>query len=128
MQTNSVTELAKWRTRAAAERTLLAWIRNTLLLLGVGIAIGYVSEIFVRNFPDANRDVALELLRTLGLLSIALALVLLALAIWQHKLVISALGRSDYLLLSGRPMELATTMAILIYGLVALCVLLFKLL
>ncbi|MBE9042696.1 DUF202 domain-containing protein [Oscillatoriales cyanobacterium LEGE 11467] len=125
MPTNPLTELAKLRTRAAAERTLLSWVRSTLLLLELGIAIGYVSDIFVQRFPGANREEFRELFRPLGLLTITLALILLVLAMWQHRIAIDSLRRENYILLSGRSMELASTVAVSIYGLIALCILLF---
>lgn len=126
MAANTTTELAKWRTWAAAERTLLAWVRSTLMLLGFGIVLGYLSGIPAQKLPNMSLVLTSESLRTLGLLSIALALVLLGLAIWQHRIIISSLCRADYVLLSGWPMEKASTMAVLTYSLVALVILLFK--
>ncbi|WRH67064.1 MAG: DUF202 domain-containing protein [Planktothrix sp. GU0601_MAG3] len=40
------TELAKYRSRAAADRTLMAWIRTSLSLIGFGFGIPTI----VRNY------------------------------------------------------------------------------
>jgi uncharacterized membrane protein YidH (DUF202 family) len=45
---NLANELAKERNRAAAERTLMAWIRTALSLIGFGFGIGKLSA-----FTDA---------------------------------------------------------------------------
>ncbi|MEM8502272.1 MAG: DUF202 domain-containing protein [Cyanobacteria bacterium P01_D01_bin.1] len=124
---NSSTELSKWRTRVAAERTLLAWVRSTLTLLQVGIVTAHISKLFVHRFPGAHQAVDLELLNVLGLLSIVIALILLALALCQYKISTGSLRRLDYAWLPGEPIELASTLSVTIYGLVAVGTLLSKL-
>lgn len=41
--TNTSTELAKERNREAADRTLMAWIRTALSLIGFGFGIGKLN-------------------------------------------------------------------------------------
>src|SRR5882757_2706696 len=41
---NTATELTKERNRLAADRTLMAWIRTSLSLIGFGFGIGKVYE------------------------------------------------------------------------------------
>ena len=41
---NTATELTKERNRLAADRTLMAWIRTALSLIGFGFGIGKVYE------------------------------------------------------------------------------------
>jgi putative membrane protein len=42
---NTATELTKERNRLAADRTLMAWIRTSLSLIGFGIGKAYESEV-----------------------------------------------------------------------------------
>ena len=41
---NTATEITKERNRLAADRTLIAWIRTALSLIGIGIGIGKLFE------------------------------------------------------------------------------------
>ncbi len=95
------------------------------MLLELGIVISQISETFVQNFPEASRNLEFEELRVIGLLSIGLALVLLALAMWQYIAAVRSLRRPDYTSLPSHPLEIASTAAVLLYGLSALCILFF---
>ena len=41
---NESTQLARERNSAAADRTLMAWIRTSLSLIGFGFGIGIISR------------------------------------------------------------------------------------
>ena len=52
-------ELAKERNRAAAERTINAWIGNCLSLIGTGVAIDQISRSLRQRFSVAAIEEAL---------------------------------------------------------------------
>lgn len=124
--TNTTTELAKQRNRAAAERTLLAWIEPCLTLLGLGIAIDRIFAALLKVFPDGDRSMTEQVSHVLGLSIIALGLGILALAIWQYKISTRFIQREDYILMSSRPTILAATTAVVLFGIVSAIVVLFR--
>ncbi|MDX2493596.1 MAG: DUF202 domain-containing protein [Desulfuromusa sp.] len=48
--------LTRERNREAAERTLLAWIRTSLSLVGSGFAVGKFARYMESAFPDITLD------------------------------------------------------------------------
>lgn len=75
------TELARERTRAAADRTLMAWIRTALSLISFGFGVGKVFDLLAEAFPEKHLDplraslvVAISLV-TLGVLSLLGAII-----------------------------------------------------
>lgn len=50
------TELARERTREAADRTLMAWIRTSLTLISFGFGVGKVFEVLAATFPAKHLD------------------------------------------------------------------------
>jgi len=57
---NTATELTKERNRLAADRTLMAWIRSSLSLIGFGFGIGkvyeYLKSVGLHNTVDPIRS------------------------------------------------------------------------
>lgn len=75
------TELARERTREAADRTLMAWIRTSLSLISFGFGVGKVFDLLDAAFPAKHLDplraslvVAISLV-TLGMLSLLGAII-----------------------------------------------------
>ena len=121
-----ITELAKQRNRAAAERTLLSWIQHSLTFLGLGIAIDRIFAALLKAFPDADLVMTRQASRVLGLGTILFGLGLLTLAIWQYKISTSSIRRKDYTLMSSRPMIITATVAIVLFGIVSAMIVLFR--
>ncbi|MEO0407841.1 MAG: DUF202 domain-containing protein [Cyanobacteria bacterium P01_A01_bin.135] len=114
--TNPTTELARQRNRAAAERTLLAWIQSSLTLLGIGITLDYLIL--------RERPATLPLFNA-GLLIAPLGLCLLGLATWQYWLSVRAVhSRSSGL--SSQLMGPVAAVTVALFGIVAAVVVLFR--
>ena len=55
-KTSTADELARERNRAAADRTLMAWIRTALSLIAFGFSIGKISEYLQKVNPERVLD------------------------------------------------------------------------
>ena len=53
---STTNELARERNRAAADRTLMAWIRTALSLIAFGFSIGKIAEYLKKANPDRVLD------------------------------------------------------------------------
>jgi putative membrane protein len=77
---SATTELAKERTRAAAERTLTSWIQNCLMLIAFGLAFDRITDAWNRAFPGNIPALYVHSAPYLALVAIGLGLFLLFLA------------------------------------------------
>jgi putative membrane protein len=92
-QTGSTNELAKERTRAAAERTLSSWVNNSILLIGFGVAINQIRDDLERLFPLKEDWWTGKVAYNTGLSFIILGMAVLMVAMVQHVLVLWFLER-----------------------------------
>ncbi len=92
--------MVKERNRAAAERTLNAWIGNCLTLIGFGIAIDRIYIGVRQRFPETEPLLREAITHYISIALIGLGVVLLALALVQHRLVVKSVERDDYVLQS----------------------------
>jgi putative membrane protein len=76
-------ELAKERNRAAAERTLMDWIRTSLSLISFGVGIDRIVAAIHSTF-NTNLD-SFHLSRILGLLFIIIGTLALGAAALNHR-------------------------------------------
>ncbi len=123
---NITTELAKQRTRAAAERTLLSWSDSSFKLIGLGIVIDSVLAALTKAFPGGDRIAPEQVSRLLSLSTILLGLGLLALGMRQYKMATRSIQNENYLLMSSRPMALAATTGVVVFGVVAAVVVMLR--
>lgn len=131
---NVATELAKQRNHAAAERTLLSWSDSSFKLLGLGILIDRVFAALTKAFskgvgvasPLENRIVSEQVSSLLSLSIILLGLGLLALGIREYKIATRSIQHKDYLLPSSRPMALAATTGVVLFGIIAVVFILLR--
>ncbi|GFE70854.1 YidH family protein [Chroococcus sp. FPU101] len=122
----TITELAKQRNCQAAQRTLTAWIQNSIKLMGLGIALDRISLNLLKAFPKTSLEESHKFAHIFGLSLIAFAIVILIIALWQYRLEIQALERNDYLFLSERPLIIVTTLAVVFFGFITALIIIFK--
>lgn len=109
-------ELAKERNRAAAERTLMAWIRTSLSLISFGFGIDrIVTALHGLNEP---RNVV-GLSRTIGLCFIAIGVLALLVAALNHRQDLRRIDRGDFTYASRLSLSLVVAIALIIVGVFA---------
>lgn len=115
------TALARERTRAAADRTLMAWIRTGLSLITFGFGIGKAVEVL-----DAANPARARLLDPgHASLVVAFGLVILGVlsllgAIIQHGQLLKALEQVDYSYKAPLALTVVVAMLLLIISLISL--------
>ena len=110
------TNLAHLRTIISSERTLMAWIRTALSMIGFGFTIfkffQYLpGEIANRNIRHPNAP------RNLGLTLIALGTLALSAAAWQHWHFLEEIGAPRQRRV--RSISFIVSIAVVVIGLVA---------
>jgi putative membrane protein len=111
-------ELAKERTREAADRTLMAWIRTCLSLIGFGFGIAKFRDILVdaglRRGPEHLHSTLI-----FGLSFIALGTFGLLAAVVQHWRVLAHIKNKNFEYTGFRPIVMVTAILLLLIGLFA---------
>lgn len=100
------TELAQMRTRLAAERTLDAWVRTALSMIGFGFTIAK----FLQDVEKGRNGLNPHAPRNFGLALVSLGILSLAAAVYQHVAFLKNLGEHPF----RRPVSLATIVAMLV--------------
>lgn len=118
-------ELAKERNRAAAQRTINAWIGNGLSLIGVGVAIDQITQSLQRRFSNSDPATTQIAAEITSMTLIGVGLVLLVIAMIQHRLEIKTIEREDYVLLSINALNRVAVAAILLLGFAGIFTILF---
>ena len=78
------TRLALVRTRLAFERTLMAWVRTSVSLITFGFTLYKAFEYLGQHEPPATRGRAFAEAREFGVIMIAVGVLGLVLALYQH--------------------------------------------
>ncbi len=117
-------ELAKERNRAAAERTLMAWIRTSLSLISFGFGIDRVVTALHQQLGDSINPFRLS--RILGLSFIALGAFGLLAASLDHRKELMLIRRDDYLYTSRNSHSLTVAVVLVILAVVAFFGILFS--
>lgn len=117
-------ELAKERNRAAAERTINAWIGSCLGLMGTGIAFDQITASLQRQFPTAAAPLTIRAAHLIGLFLVGTGVFLLGLALMQHHFAITAIQRPDYTLSSISVLNRVVVAAIVLFGFASLVIIL----
>ena len=120
---NTNTELAKTRNRAAAERTTLAWIRTALALISFGFGLDKIISAIREAGGEANPsdDVGVQLM---SMAFIGVGIFTLLIAMRQHKRELIRLRSDPYLYRDEPSLSIATATAALVIGVIAFLLLL----
>ena len=120
---NSTTELAKTRNRAAAERTTLAWIRTALALISFGFGLDIIIGAIRDAGGDGNpsQDLGVQLM-SMGFIGVGIFTLLMAMR--QHKRELIRLRSDPYLYRDEPSLSIATASAVLVIGVIAFVLLL----
>ena len=120
---NTCTELAKTRNRAAAERTTLAWIRTALALISFGFGLDKIISAIRDTGGDGStsQDVGVQLM-SMGFIGVGIFTLLIAMR--QHKRELIRLRSDPYLYRDEPSLSIATATAVLVIGVLAFLLLL----
>lgn len=109
------TELAKERNREAADRTLMAWIRTALSLIGFGFGIGkfydYLETAHLHETLDPARSTLI-----FGASFITIGILGLLAAVIQHARIVNRLDRPDFAYAAMRPISMTVAILLLVIG------------
>ena len=120
------TELAKERNRAAAERTLMAWIRTCLSLISFGFGVDRIITALQKSLVPDYFDDPLYLTRIIGLSFIGIGTVAIILAAIEHKRELHHIKQKNYRYKSRSSLAFMVAISISITGLFAFIGILIK--
>ena len=115
-------ELAKERNREAAERTLMAWIRTALSLIGFGFGIGKLDAYLEAAGLHTRFDLPHSTM-IFGASFIVVGILGLIAAIVQHTRILNRLSQSDFAYNAMRPIAMTVASLLIligVFGLVAI--------
>jgi putative membrane protein len=116
---NITNELARERSREAADRTLMAWIRTALSLIGFGFAIASFRDILLQGGLIRNPPPGFNGALVFGLSFVSLGVLGLLAATLQHWNILQHLKREDFSYTGFRPLVFVTAILLMLIGLFA---------
>ncbi|GAB4373143.1 MAG: hypothetical protein Kow00121_16110 [Elainellaceae cyanobacterium] len=110
-------ELARERNRAAAERTLMAWIRTSLSLISFGFGIDRLVEALHQALGEKVDP--LRLARALGMSFVAIGTLALLSAAISHRRDLQRIDRGTFTYASRLSLSFVVAIALILVGLFA---------
>jgi putative membrane protein len=117
-KTSITNELARERNRAAADRTLMAWIRTALAMIGFGFGVGKVYEALEQANPERVVD-HLHSSKIVGEALIALGVLGLLAAVVQHLKILNRINSEQYVYRPPRALPMIVAVLLLSIGVFA---------
>ncbi len=111
------TELAKYRSRAAADRTLMAWIRTCLSLIGFGFGIPTIVRA-IENTRLSNHLNPVRFSVIVGLSFIITGMLGMVLGLREHRQLLKQIQNNRYTYETSNSAEIIGV-ALLVIGLVS---------
>jgi len=117
-KTITTNELARERNRAATDRTLMAWIRTAIAMIGFGFGVGKITDMLERKnltMPDDPIHSGMifgEAFIILGVLSLLAAVI-------QYWRILKRIDNPQYVYTPSRALPMITAIALLAIGLFA---------
>ncbi len=91
---------AWFRTRLALERTMMAWVRTSIALIGFGFTIVQFFE-RLSSMAGVTPSARPFSARYVGLVLIGAGVFALALSLWQYRAVVQYLWHGDFATIAG---------------------------
>ena len=120
------TELAKERNRAAAERTLMAWIRTCLSLISFGFGVDRIITALQKSVVYTYIDDPLHVTRILGLSFIGIGTCAIILAAMEHRRELRHIENEQYRYKSRSSLAFVVAISIFATGVFAFIGILIK--
>jgi putative membrane protein len=114
---NLINELAKERTRAAADRTLMAWIRTSLSLIGFGFGIPTIVKA-IESTRISQHINPFRFSTLVGLAFISVGVFGMATALKEHRQIVKRIQSDRYTYKSSNTAEIVS-IALLLIGIVS---------
>ncbi len=117
-KTNTTNELARDRNRAAADRTLMAWIRTALAMIGFGFGVGKLYDALEKANPEQFFD-PLHSAQIVGEALIALGVFGLLAAVIQHWQILKQIENEQFIYRPPRALPMIVATLLLLIGVFA---------
>jgi putative membrane protein len=114
------TALARESSQLSADRTLMAWVRTALALIGIGFSIDRLFLALRKLSPETAEERGIHPTRIVGAAFILLGVVSLVVASLQHWYIRRRIARRDFVSAPPWPVTEAVAFVTLLIGLYSL--------